>query len=216
MGKKTKAPAYSGGSVVVNGKTKASTQKIGDTVVSNYNMSDVEQNIYDSVLDNIDSSLQNLFKVSDPQRQAWDEQISALEQKGIENINNIYTPMQNNLKNDVAARFGNLDNSTFLNNLKKITDNKANAVAQLSTNLALTQNDLYSNELINRMNMINFLNGLNTSFNNNMLGYMGLANQNSSSGNSYNQMAYNNSQNSFNNMMNRLTSQAMQLANNFF
>lgn len=215
MGKKTKYPAYSGGSVTINGKTKASSRKVGDTVTSNYNMSDTEKNIYDSVLNNMDSSLANLFKISEPQRQAWNEQLDAIRQQGIDNIESIYTPMQNSLKNDIASRFGNLDNSTFLNNLKKITNNKANAVAQLSNNLALTQNDLYQNELTNRMNVINFLNGLNTSFNNNMLGYMGLANQNASAGNSYNQMAYNNQNNLLNQYMNlqkQLSQTALQFA----
>ena len=117
-------------------------------------MSDTEKNIYDSVLNNMDSSLANLFKISDPQRQAWNSQLDALKQSGIDNINSIYTPMQNNLKNDIAARFGNLDNSTFLNNLKKITDSKSQAVAQLSNNLSLAQNDLYTQELQNRMNKI--------------------------------------------------------------
>ena len=212
MGKKTKYPAYSAGSASINGKNKATTQKIGDKVVSNYNMSDTEKNIYDSVLNNMDSSLANFFKVSDPQRQAWNEQLDVMRQQGIDNIENIYTPMQNNLKSDIASRFGNLDNSAFLNNLKKITDNKANAVAQLSNNLALTQNDLYKNELMNRINTINFLNGLNTSFNNNILGYMGLANQNSSAGNSYNQTAYNKNREAYSNMMNQLNSQILQYA----
>lgn len=214
MGKKSKAPAFSGGNVVVNGQTKAYTQKVGNDVVSNYNMSDVEKNIYDSVLDNMDSSLSNLFEISSPQRQEWNNRLNAMKQEGISNINDIYTPMENNLKNDIASRFGNLDNSSFLNNLKKITDNKSKAVAQLSNDLALMQNDLYTNELQNRINTISFLSGLNTSFNDNMLNYMGLANQNSSVGNSYNQMAYNN------NMANRqfmgnLFSQAAQLGRYF-
>lgn len=210
MGKKTKYPSYSGGEVRINGNTKTSSQKIGDTIVSNYNMSETEKNIYDSVLNNMDSSLANLFKISDPQRQAWNNQLDALKQSGIDNINSIYTPMQNNLKNDIAARFGNLDNSTFLNNLKKITDSKSQAVAQLSNNLSLAQNDLYTQELQNRMNMISFLNGLNNSFNNNILSYMGLANQNSSSGNSYNQIAHSKNLENYNNMMNQYYNQAMQ------
>ena len=114
------------------------------------------------------------------------------------------------MKNDIAARFGNLDNSTFLNNLKKITDSKSQAVAQLSNNLSLAQNDLYTQELQNRMNMISFLNGLNNSFNNNILSYMGLANQNSSSGNSYNQIAHSKNLENYNNMMNQYYNQVMQ------
>jgi hypothetical protein len=133
-----------------------------------------------------------------------------MKQEGINNIDSIYTPMQNSLKNDIASRFGNLDNSTFLNNLKKITDNKAKAVANLSNDLTMAQNDLYTNELQNRMNVLNFLNVLNTSFNNNMLGYMGVANQNSALGNPYSQMAYNSNLNRNNNIMSQINSQMMQ------
>lgn len=215
MGKKSKYPAYSGGSVVVNGKTKAYTQRIGNDVVSKYYMSDAEQKIQDSILDNMDSSLENLFNITSPQRHEWQNTLDAMKREGISNINDIYTPMENNLKNDIAMRFGNLDNSTFLNNLKKITDNKSKAVAQLGNDLALMQDDLYTNELQNRINTLNFLDGFNTSFNNNMLNYMGLANQNSSSGNSYNQMAYN-SKMSNNNLMNKLAVQALQLGKYFY
>ena len=210
MSKTTKYPAYTGGEVKLNGKTKASSYKSGDTIVSNYKMSEKEKSIYDSVLNNMDSSIANLFKISDPQRQAWNEQLDLMKQEGINNIDSIYTPMQNNLKNDIASRFGNLDNSTFLNNLKKITDNKAKAVSNLSNNLTMAQSDLYTNELQNRMNILNFLSGLNTSFNNNMLSYMGLANQNSATGNQYSQMAYNSNINRNNNMISQINSQLMQ------
>ncbi len=192
MGKSSNAyPQYAGGDVSVNGKSVASTRRVGNNIQSSYDMSDTEKNIYNSVQNNMMSSLDNLFKISEPQKKAWNEQLTALKNKSIENINDIYTPMQNNLRNDIASRFGNLDNSAFMNNLSKITNNKAKAVSELSNNLALTQSDLYTNELQNRINVLNFLNGLNTSLNNNILSYMGLANQNSASGNSYNQAAYN-------------------------
>ena len=47
---------------------------------------------------------------------------------------------ENNLKNDIAMRFGNLDNSTFLNNLKKITDNKSKATPITSKNIISIKN----------------------------------------------------------------------------
>lgn len=207
-----KYPAFSGGAVRVNGKTKASTTKNDDTVVLNYNMSDAEKNIYDSVLNNMSSSLGGLFTISDPQRQAWNNQLNVMQQQGLENIDNIYSPMQDSLKKDIASRFGNLDNSAFLNNLKKITDNKAKAAADLSYNLVLAQNDLYANELNNRMNLISLLNNLNNSINGNMLNYMNLSNQNSAAGNSYKQTAYSNSQNNLYNQYQNMQKQVSQLA----
>ena len=98
--------------------------------------------------------------------------------------------MQTALKNDIAARFGNLDNSVFMDNLNNITNNKAQAVADLSESLLQAENDMYTTELTNRLNYISLLSGLNTTMNNNMLSFMQLANANSSSGNSYNGNSY--------------------------
>ena len=94
------------------------------------------------------------------------------------------------LKNDIASRFGNLDNSIFMDKLNKITDKKSKAIADLSNYLISAQDSLYSNELANRINIITLLNNLNSAINNNMLNYANAAAQNSQSGNNYNHNAY--------------------------
>ena len=60
MGKSSK-PAYSSGVVTINGEEKASQYKKGNTVYSNYNMSDAEKNIYDYAQN---SFFENLPKVN--------------------------------------------------------------------------------------------------------------------------------------------------------
>ena len=60
MGKSSK-PAYSSGVVTINGEEKASQYKNGNTVYSNYNMSDAEKQIYDYAQN---SFLENLPKVN--------------------------------------------------------------------------------------------------------------------------------------------------------
>ncbi len=190
MGKTSKYPSYSAGAVNINGTNVARTSKSGNTISSDYNMNDTQKNIYDSVLDNMAGVLSNLFEISAPQRTEWNNQLSAMKNIGIQNINDIYTPIQNSLRNDIASRFGNLDNSIFLDKLNAITSNKSKAIADLSNNLALAQNDLYTQEIKNRMNLLTLLDGLNNSINNNILSYLGLAYQNANSGNQYNQAAY--------------------------
>ena len=190
MGKTTKYPSYSGGAVNINGMNVAKTSRSGNSVNSDYNMNKTQKQIYDSVQNNMAGVLNNLFEISDPQRVEWQNQLSAIKNAGLQNINDIYTPLQNSLQNDIASRFGNLDNSVFLDNLNKITNNKSKAVADLSNNLALMQNDLYNQELQNRMNLLSLLDGLNNSINNNIRSYLGLANQNANSGNQYNQARY--------------------------
>ena len=190
MGKSSKYPSYSGGTVNINGTNVSKTSKSGNSVNSEYKMNENEKNIYNSVQNNMANVLQDLFTISAPQRTEWQNQLSAMKNVGIHNINDIFNPLQISLKNDVASRFGNLDNSVFLDRLNSITDSKSKAVADLSNNLALAQNDLYNQEIQNRMNLIALLDGLNNSINNNILSYLGLANQNSNSGNQYNNLAY--------------------------
>lgn len=190
MGKTSKYPSYSGGAVNINGKNVASTSRSGNTVNSDYNMSKTQKKIYNSIQNNMAGVLNDLFTISDPQRTEWQNQLSAIKNIGMDNINSIYTPLQNSLKNDIASRFGNLDNSVFLDKLNAITDNKSRAIADLSNNLALAQSDLYNQEIQNRMNLLSLLDGLNNSLHSNILSYLGLANQNANSGNQYNQAAY--------------------------
>ncbi len=190
MGKTSKYPSYSNGAVNINGYNVAKTSKSGNTVKSDFNMNNTQKQIYDSIQNNMAGVLNDLFTVSAPQRQEWQNQLNAMKNVGIDNINNIYTPMQNSLKNDIASRFGNFDNSVFLDNLNAITNSKSKAIADLSNNLALVQSDLYNQEIQNRINLLALLDGLNNSLNSNILSYLGLANQNANSGNQYNQTKY--------------------------
>jgi hypothetical protein len=191
MGKKSSYPSYSTGEVSINGNTVASSSKTGNNTISaSYNMSDVEKDIYDNIQSNISSSLSSLFDISDSTKQQWQDELDAYKSSGIKEINDIYTPMETSLKNDIASRFGNFDNSIFMDNLNTITDKKAQAVADLSESLTQKQDELYTTELTNRMSYLTLLSGLSSAMNNTMLGYMGLAQSASSSGNSYNAQQY--------------------------
>ena len=199
MGKSSKKyPEYTTGTVTINGRkvATASKDKDNNVVSSSYNMSDIEKSMYDSIQKNMNTSLNNFFNITDSQKDEWKKQLEALKKSGTDQINSIYTPMETELRNNIANRFGNLDNSAFMDNLNKILEKKSNSISQLGTQLALQQDSLYANELANRMNTLNFLNGLNTSMNNNIRSYLGLAASNSESGNNYNNAAYNNQKNS--------------------
>lgn len=191
MGKTTvKYPAFSNGAVNINGVNIAKTSRSDNSVNSDFTMSDTQKKIYDSIQNNMSDVLGNLFTISDPQRKQWQNTLDTMQKVGMQNINDIYTPIQTNLRNDIASRFGNLDNSIFLDNLNTVMNNKSKAIADLSNSLMLVQNDLYNQEIQNRMNMLSLLDGLNNSINGNILNFLGLANQNSSLGNQYNQAAY--------------------------
>jgi len=193
MGKSSKSsyPNYSSGSVTVNGREIAKATKNNDgTVSSSYYMTPDEKKFYDGVQSNLTNSVYNLFNITDSDKKKWNETLDVYKNQGIDEINNIYTPMQTALKNDVASRFGNIDNSVFLDRLENITDNKAKAVASLSNSIIEKQNELYTNEMKNRMNYISLLSGLNEGMNSQIFNYMNMAKSNAESGNNYSSNMY--------------------------
>lgn len=190
MSKKSKYPSYSSGSITVNGKEVASTRKSGNKIDSSYNMTDAEKSIYDGIQSNLASSLENLYSISDEKQEQWNNELDAYKNAGLKQINEIYTPMVNDLRDNIASRFGNLDNSVFMDNLDTITDKQAQAVSDFSNDLLNKQSELYSSEIANRLSFISLLGNLNSAMNSNMMNYMQMALSNSASGNNYNNQAY--------------------------
>lgn len=183
MGKKS---SYTSGNISINGQNKASTYKKGNTVYTNYNMNDTEKQIFDFAQNSFLSNLPQVNVFSDETQKSFKNQLNAYKEQGVKNIENIYTPIINNLKNDIASRFGGFDNSSFLNKLNDIEDNRSNAVSSLAQNLMLKQNDLVSDELSRRYNYLNLLNGIQNQTYSNSLNFGAASQSNSSSGNSYN------------------------------
>lgn len=187
MSKKSKKPSYSTGIVTVNGRTVATSKKTKEGIESSYNMTDAEKAIYDGIQSNLSSSLAGLYEISDEKQKQWKKEMDTYKKTGIEEINNIYTPMINDLRDNIATRFGNLDNSVFMDNLNTITNKQAKAVSEFSDDLIMKERELYTEEISNRLNYISLLSGLNEAMDSSMMNYMQMSNANSSSGNSYNQ-----------------------------
>ena len=103
--------------------------------------------------------------------------------------------MLNDMKTDIASRFGNFDNSIFMNNLNTIESNRADAINSLSQDILAKQNELVNDELNRRYDYMNFLNGVQNQTVGNILSFLQQASNNSNSGNSYNNSNYSNSSN---------------------
>ena len=176
--------SFTNGAVGVNGQTKASTYKKGNTVYTDYNMSPYEKQAYDYAQKSFAENLPKLNVFSEDTQNQLQKQLNAYKYKGIETINSIYTPMLNNMKNDIASRFGNFDNSSFLNSLSDIESSRANAISDFAQDMTLKSNDLINDELSRRYNYMSFLNGINNQALNNLSAYSSLASSNSSRGTS--------------------------------
>lgn len=185
MGKNSK-PSYSTGTVQINGQTKATTSKNGNNVTTNYIMSDNEKKAYDYAQQSFADSLPKLNVLDLDTRKGINSQLEAYAQQGTQAINDIYTPMIEDTKNDIARRFGNLDNSSFLNSLNSIEANRADAVSALGQDLVLMKNDLINDELSRRYNYMSFLGDYVNGVNANALSFGNMSQANSTSGTNYN------------------------------
>lgn len=190
MGKSSKYPSYSSGTISINGQNKATTSKKGNNIITNYNMSDDEKRAYEYAQKSFADSLASVNVFDDETKQNLQSQLNAYTLNGQKLINNIYEPMLDDLKTDVASRFGNLDNSVFMDNLNSIEENRAESINNLAQDVLAKQDELISNELSQRYTYLGFLQDIQNQMNSNILNYIGASQQNSSSGNSYNAQSY--------------------------
>jgi len=160
---------YANGSYSINGEEKATTQNVGGTIKGNYKMNEYEKALYDYVQKALLQNVPNVNVFSADTLKNIENQLSAYQNQGQQAINSMYAPLLNNLKNDIASRFGNFDNSMFLDNLSNIENSRSNAIAQLAENLLAKRNELVNDELSNRYNFINLLNAIQNQSNSNAM-----------------------------------------------
>lgn len=162
----------------INGNEVAGAKVSKNKISTNYNLSEDEQNILDYTNKNLLSGLENINVFSDEVQDSINKQVDAYTRQGINNINSAYTPMFRELKTDIASRFGNLDNSIFLDNLNEIEKNRTNAIETLTENILAKQSELYETEMNNRYNYLDRLTSANQNIYSNILKFLQLASSN--------------------------------------
>ena len=190
MGKSSKYPSYSTGNIYINGQNKATTSKKGNSVSTHYNMSDDERRAYEYAQKSFADSLSKVNVFDEDTKKNLQSQLEAYTLNGQKIINNMYEPMLENLKTDVASRFGNFDNSVFMDNLNSIEENRAESINNLAQDVMSKRDELISNELAQRYTYLGFLQDIQNQMNSNILNYVNASQQNSESGNNYNARAY--------------------------
>jgi len=170
MSKKTKTKSYTpSSSITMNGQLKSSVQstKNGANVV--YNMNPYEEAAYNYAQQSFYENLPNVNIFSDDTVKNLNNQVKAYLNQGANTIQNTYTPMIREMQNDIARRFGNVNNSIFMDNLNDIESKRAAAISDLAQNVEAKRNDLINDELSKRYNYLSFLNNYQNQVYNNML-----------------------------------------------
>lgn len=174
MGKTTKYPSTLSSSISVNGDPLVTTTANNGTTTANYNMSGTQQKINDYIENSLLTSIPQINTFLPETVENINKEVGAYTQKGVKTINDLYEPMIKDLENDIASRFGNLDNSMFLNNLGDIESQRANSVSDFVQDVQSKQSDLINNELEKQYNYLNFLTDYQSQNNENILSVLGL------------------------------------------
>ncbi len=186
MSKSSKSVYYNpSSSIKVNGQDKAGINITDRGTTGYYNMDDSEEQAFNYAGEQFALNLPELNVFDADTQRKFDNQVQAYINKGVEDINNVYEPMLQDLQNDIASRFGNLDNSVFMDNLSDIEDSRAEAVSALSQDVQTYRQDLVNNELANRYEYLNYLNNYRQQMLSNILNTLSTSQGLSNLSNSY-------------------------------
>jgi hypothetical protein len=184
-------PTYTNGQVSINNSPVASASLVNGAVSTNYNMPDSERAIYDYAQTTLANILPQVNTFLPETLNSFQSQLDAYTAQGTKTINNMYSPMIKNLQNDIASRFGNFDNSMFMDNLNSIESKRGDAVSAFAQDIMAKNSELVNNELKNRYAYIDLLNNMQNQPMQNALSYINTALGGSANANSYNNNLYN-------------------------
>lgn len=218
MSKKSKVqtkPVYNPSSTfTVNGQVKSTASSTKKGANASYNMNPYEEMAYNYANQSLYQNLPNVNVFSDNTMKNLNNEVNAYLKQGISNINSTYAPTIRQMQNDIARRFGNTNNSIFMDNLNDIESKRALAISDLAQDATLKRSELVNNELSNRYNYLNFLNNYQNQVYQNMLSTLSLNNQFLNTNNAHlNGRSAANSASSSNNFMDTALSLASNLAN---
>lgn len=182
-------PKYSSSAISI-GDSTAKTGVTDGVLTSSYDMSDPEAAVYNYALSTLASILPQLNTFDTNTLSSIQSEVNAYKDSGIQSINEIYNPMITGLENDIASRFGNLDNSIFTDNLNNIESERANAVSSFAQDVLSKQSQLQSDELTKRYALAEFLNGMANNTYKNALNAISTALGSSANANNYNNDLY--------------------------
>lgn len=184
-------PSYSGSSISLNGSPLALTSYNEGYLSSGYNMTEAQKQAYNYAQTTLANILPQLNTFSPEVQNTLNSELNSYVQNGVNSINSIYNPMISSLENDIASRFGNLDNSSFMDSLKGIESKRSDAISSFAQDILAKQTSLEDEQLNRQYKYAGFLDGIQNEYYNNALSAISTALNGSSSANSYNSNLYN-------------------------
>jgi len=178
--KKNRAKDYPNSTIKIGNDTiaKTYTNSKGD-IINQIVLSPEQEERMKAYEDIMHEYILNLDSLTPEYYEKKNATLEAMKNKGIQEINDTYLPMIEDLKNDIVSRFGTLNTSTFLDNLNDIEKHRSNAISDLETNLLLESSNMDKAEREEYLKYIALLNEIQNSTLDTYLDFLGLTNSSS-------------------------------------
>lgn len=196
MGKTSKnytesLPSNTQSVINVNGKPIVESYIKDNTIYSNYYVSPEQEALNKYVQESLLESIPKIGTFLPETIENMNKEIEAYKDQGVSYINEMYTPMLQGLQNNIASRFGNLDNSLFMDDLNSLETKRSKAISGFAQDVQSKRSELVNDELQKQYNYINFLNNYQNQNLQNMFNTTKLNQSNLSMNNDYQSKIYN-------------------------
>lgn len=124
---------------------------------ANADTTDYESQVYNDAMSALADILPSINTIDATTKNAINSEIEAYMQSRMNSINNEYNSDLSNLQNNSASRFGNLDNSMFLDGLGNLQNERASAVGDFANQAQSKESDLVSNALDKNYSYVDLL-----------------------------------------------------------
>lgn len=124
---------------------------------ANADTTDYESQVYNDAMSALADILPSINTIDATTKNAINSEIEAYMQSGVNNINNEYNSELSDLQDNSASRFGNLDNSMFLDGLGNLQNERASAVGDFANQAQSKEADLVSNALDKNYSYVDLL-----------------------------------------------------------
>lgn len=149
-------------STVMNGDTVVSKTYLDPSggIVTQYLPDPAEQASKQLAQQQINQVMSTLGVTAPEMAQQFNQAANAFSDAASRQFNETYDPALRSLREDIAARFGTLNSSQFLNGLNNLQQTKANALAGIAEKAQTVKADLVNQEETRKLNQLQALGGV--------------------------------------------------------
>jgi len=184
------APGFQSGTANFGDGSSSTTSLGSNGVTSQYSASPWEQSSRQWDQNQISQNQPGINTFDPATQQEFQDIAGAQRDNAMQQFQNEYQPQYQSMLNNINNRFGGLNNSALNDTMNTLSKNENASLAGIANDYEGNLQNIQNNALQQRYNYLNYLNGGLNNLNQDAYKAMGISNQDSQMGNSFNQGIY--------------------------